>query len=536
MYNYLVSKLRHHADVSPLATALVSEERTCSYYTLDMSSDYLACEIDSLESEEAGSKNVGIYMDKSIEAVVSMYACMKSSYTYLNLDVSNPAERVYQILMQCEVSVLITTPDSLPKLLEIVKEDLAGITVVVACNKSLLSCRDLQNYMFKTHTVNLYDHAKCNKYGNSYERECLNDVAAIFYTSGSSGTPKGVMVTHQNIELFVRWGISYFNVTSTDCLSSHAPLHFDLSIFDIFVSVTAGASVVLVHDAIKGNPKALLKMISEWQITIWQSVPSVLVLIKKYGDIGSELFPKLRHLIFAGERLNVEVIEFLSKNFIAASFHNVYGATETNDSFIFSFSGRCGEFPESLPIGKPLPYVKYLVVDKDANSCSSVDEGELLVSSPTTMKGYNDGDRSKFILIDSICGENVKEEFYRTGDIVRQLVDGNLMYIGRTDNIVKSNGFRVNTLEIELSLMKHQAISNAAVLSVPDSDYGTRLIGVYTTSEKVSEIDLRKYCSEQLPRYAIPHRFKYSDEPLPMTSSGKVDKRKLANNWRKTNV
>jgi acyl-coenzyme A synthetase/AMP-(fatty) acid ligase len=351
------------------------------------------------------------------------------------------------------------------------------------------------------------------------------DLAAVLYTSGSTGPPKGVEITHSAILTFIEWGKDYFGYTKDDRCISHAPLHFDLSLLDVFVSHAAGATCVLVPDRISGNPMALSRLVADEKITIWQSVPSILALMIKYGDMGEVDLGSVRHVCFAGETLRVSMFRELATHFYNAAMHNIYGATETNDSFIFSVDNldmiKGMDGGSDLPIGRPLPYVEYRIVSSEGAVADAM-AGELYVRSPTMMHGYRNQQPIE------------QGSFYRTKDLVKVRNDGSVQFCGRTDDIIKSSGYRVNLLEVENTLQAHADIVEVAVVAERDDDLIYRIVAVICVKQGVDlvSIDLRNFCAEVLPRYAIPHVFEIGKERLPKTPSGKIDKRSIIDSRR----
>jgi acyl-coenzyme A synthetase/AMP-(fatty) acid ligase len=221
---------------------------------------------------------------------------------------------------------------------------------------------------------------------------------------------------------------------------------------------------------------------------------------------------------FAGESLNTCVLKQMAQHFKRADFHNIYGATETNDTFVFSLKDvQNFKDDEPLPIGVPLPYVEYLIIDNKGNYGTEVSEGELLVRTPTIMRGYKNNERM------------TDKDFYHTKDIVRRLENGNLLFCGRTDDIIKTNGYRVNLIEIQTVLQTYDDIVEAAVIPELDEEIGYRIVAIICIKmdSQTCSIDLRNHCAKHLPRYAIPHVFDIGRTRLPKTPSGKIDKRSL---------
>lgn len=461
---------------------------------------------------------IGLFMGKTPAAIASIYGVLRAGAVYVPLDVKNPAQRIRYIIEQCQIDTFFTTPDQVSQLRECLMDYPVSVTIAVLTHEDWLAPSD------KFHYVVIKPQAEPSE--PFVEREIAPEqLATILYTSGSTGLPKGVMITHSAIDIFVRWVVGYFELQPHDRCISHAPLHFDLSLLDIFATHSAGAALVLVPDNMSGNPKFLAQYIAEQRITIWQSVPSVLVLLQKYGDPGKQQYPALRHVLFAGERISTSILEQLVIHFSAASFHNIYGATETNDTFIYSIAPGTTTIPTPLPIGHPLPYVDFLILDRDGQPVVPGEQGELLVKAPTMMRGYRNTVPASANLIEA--GEHMG--FYRTRDLVQQQPDGSLLFCGRQDDIVKTNGYRVNLLEIENVLQGHPAIRDVAVIPLPDDEIGNRIMAVISILPftELSAVELKMFCAQRLPKYAIPHNVHIGTEPLPKTSSGKTNKQTL---------
>lgn len=518
-----MTQLIHHwmlssAERQPDAEAIRTSNQSLSYRNLRDASQILASQLKQVVVSE--EQCIGLYLGKSAEAIAAIYAVLMAGAVYVPMDIKNPSTRIQYIVDQCQMSVVITTPELLQQLRPMLADARQSFTILVICNSHPGFPLDQFHYI----PVNI--HAPVSDaiaLGNS--DIAPNQLATTLFTSGSTGLPKGAMISHESVSIFVAWVIEHFQLTPADRCISHAPLHFDLSLLDIFATHAAGACAVLVPDAMSGNPKFITQYIAQQQVSVWQSVPSVLVLLLKYGDIAKHSYPSLRHILFAGERVSGSLLENLSVHFSNAAFHNIYGATETNDTFIFSIPPGNQAFPDPLPIGKPLPYVDHLIVDAEGNPVDGNEEGELLVSTPTSMRGYRNTLANCWVAC-TPPGETAPHDFYITKDIVRKLPDGNLLFCGRKDDIVKTSGNRVNLLEIENLLQTHPGISDVAVIPLPDDEIGNRILAIFTAAPgcKPSIIELKMFCANNLPKYAIPHVFELSELPLPKTSSGKTNK------------
>ncbi|MSU20346.1 MAG: D-alanine--poly(phosphoribitol) ligase, partial [Pedosphaera sp.] len=351
-----------------------------------------------------------------------------------------------------------------------------------------------------------------------------SDLAYILYTSGSTGRPKGVMLSHGNAACFIDWCSDVFQPNESDRFSSHAPFHFDLSILDIYVSLKHGATLVIVEEQLGKDPVRLAPWIAEKRLTVWYSAPSILSLLAQFGKLDQYDYSSLRMVLFAGEVFPIRYLKRLQSLWPNRRYFNLYGPTETN---VCTFYEVPQVIPatqtEPVPIGKACAHCQPLVVDEAGRELARGAEGELCIAGPSVLPGYwNLPDQT-----DGAFLPGHKTRWYRTGDIVVELPDGNYKFLGRRDRMVKKRGYRIELGEIEAVLYRHPAIKEAAVLALPGDD-GVRIKAFASTrdSAKLSVIELKKFCSENLPLYMVPDLFSCLDS-LPKTSTDKTDYQKL---------
>jgi amino acid adenylation domain-containing protein len=351
------------------------------------------------------------------------------------------------------------------------------------------------------------------------------ELAYVLYTSGSTGKPKGVVHTHASALAFVDWCSETFQPDAEDRFSSHAPFHFDLSILDLFVPQQHGAAVILIEEELGKQPVPLAKTIAEQAISVWYSTPSILSLLVEFGRLERQAYPALRIVCFAGEVFPIGTLRRLKAIWPAPRYFNLYGPTETNVCTYF-------ELPAEIPAARTKPFPigtacsddRTLVVDGERRVARG-EEGELLVAGGSVMRGYwNLRERTA-----SAFWIDAGTRWYRTGDLVVEQEDGNLVYLGRRDRMVKRRGYRIEPGEIEAALHRHPLVREAAVLGRTEPDGSTTLHAFLAVRDgaQPSIVELKQWCAANLPMYMIPDRFRLLDA-LPKTSTDKVDYQTLA--------
>ena len=448
---------------------------------------------------------VGLCAPKSATCVAAIHGILGCGAAYIPVDAGSPASRNASIFADCgAVALILARPLVEPLLAAMGHQDLR-----VAA--------DLGDDLVLV--------GPAGSPGSDDGQVVPDDVAYILYTSGSTGMPKGVVHTHSSARAFVDWCSETFAPTADDRFSSHAPFHFDLSILDLYVSLAAGAAVVVIDDATGKQPLRLAPLIEERRITIWYSTPSALRLLAGYGKLDKHDHSSLRLVLFAGEVFPVAALRALKNHWPRPRYFNLYGPTETNVCTYYPIPDELDAARTSpYPIGGACAGNRARVVDLDDNDVAFGTEGELLISGPTVMKEYWNlpARTASAFLTDG------PERWYRTGDIVRETVQDGFVFHGRRDRMVKRRGFRVELGEIEAALGRHQSIEDCAVMAMPDDESGVRIEAalVSNVGKKPSLVELKQYCASVLPLYMVPDRFTFRDS-IPQTSTGKTDYQRL---------
>lgn len=441
---------------------------------------------------------VGIWLDKSPDAVAAMQGVLRLRAIYVPLDPLSPAPRICAILRDCDIRVLLTTH----KRAEHVRS--AGYQHI-----HCLCPRETAVGLAWDQLAHLPDSPLADSGSDE------DEVAYILYTSGSTGKPKGVCISNRNALAFVTWAAATLQAKPRDRFANHAPFHFDLSVLDLYVAFAAGAMVFLIPDTVSFLPGVLVECIVQEQLTVWYSVPSALTLMMEYGGLLEPDSLPLRAILFAGEPFPPGQLQRLYRRLAGTvRLLNLYGPTETNVCTFYEVTHLPEHETQPVPIGKACSGDRVWARKEDGTVAQPGEKGELLVAGPTVMRGY--------------WGQAAQgERPYATGDLVSVQDDGNYRYLGRLDHLLKVRGYRIEPHEIETVLEQHPAIAAAAVMATGEA-LSTRLIAflVPAAAERPRLLEIKRYCAERLPRYMIVDEIRFIPA-IPRTRNGKVDRLSL---------
>jgi amino acid adenylation domain-containing protein len=473
---------------------------------------------------------VGIYVHKSVASVVSVFGVLKAGGICVPLDPNAPAARLAYITRDCGIRLLITASAKVEAAGALYRAGTPVTTLVLTDGGSPLAAPPGAK-------VVTWDEVRTGESRPLPPPGTIEtDLAYILYTSGSTGEPKGVMIAHRTLFTFINWCGETFRIGPDDRVTSHAPLHFDLSTFDIYVTLKAGATIVTVPEKMSLFPVQIVELLQRERITATYLVPSILSMMVIYGQLASHDLSALRLVLFAGEVFPVKYLRQLMAAVPQADYYNLYGPTETNVCTYYKVQARdvAQDRTEPVPIGAACANTEVFAVDDYERLVSDPgQEGELWVRGPCVAQGYwGDPEKTAAKFVRNPFQPAFHEVAYRTGDIVVLDEDRmNWRYVGRRDHMVKSRGYRVELGEIEAVLYTHPGVKEAAVIAIPDELIGNRLkafvVPVEHNGPTVKE--LRAYCSMRLPGYMVPESVDFRAE-LPKTSTGKVNRPLLAGN------
>ena len=506
--DYLCSSAELYAD----HVAIVEDGgATVTYAELRNQADALAAFLS--KSGIGPGDRVALMLPKSIQAIVAMFGIMRAGAAYVPLDPFAPPERTRVVLADCRPSALIIDHHLLAGLSGIADETIPQIVISVG-SSGPVQLRGIETTTFAV-AVQTPKPAKVVSVAPS-------DLAYIIYTSGSTGVPKGVMINHANALSFVEWYSSTFAPRCEDKFGNSAPLHFDVSVLEIYPALKHGATVYLVSEDTLKNPRELARFIVDNRLTVWASTPTALMRLAEFADLGVSSARSLRLVLFGGEIFPVRHLRELQQKWPYPSYYNLYGPTEITVTCTFARIPAVipPDREAPYPIGFPCSHCKALVLDKDGQEVAPGEEGFLHISGPSVSAGYWNRpaeNAAAFIYRDNL-------RWYNTGDVVKWDPVGGFSYIGRRDRMIKRHGYRIELDEIERVLHLHPEVQEAAVISVPDTDTGVRIVAFLAMrhSEMASTIALKIFCSTKLPSYMTPDQFIFQKR-LARTSASKLD-------------
>jgi amino acid adenylation domain-containing protein len=512
---YLAAAVRDHPD----RTAISDRTRAVSYRELDGMTGATAAAL--REAGVSPGDRVIIWLNKSIEAIASIYGALRAACAYVPIDPTAPVKRAAHVIAQTAPACVITTPDRAQELVGVLGGRLAGDPLLILVG-------DVPTDLPADVRTMAWQEVLAHDAGatESWPQVDPDDLAYVLYTSGSTGTPKGVMLTHGNARAFVDWVAVEFGLGPDDVLASHAPLHFDLSILDVFAAAAAGGCVSLVPESLQGIGVALIRFAVQQNVSVWYSVPTALRRMVE-ADRGLLATTRLRVVAFAGEVYHTSQLRTLRSLLPAAAvLYNLYGPTETNVCTYHQLTAAdlAADAAPAPPIGRPCPYATVTI---DGAIAGAADEAaELCVGGASVMAGYwNDPAATDQRLTPP---DESGRRLYRTGDLVRQDAAGRLHFVTRRDGMVKINGYRVELGEVEAILSRHQDVSEAACVVRDHGPAGSAITAfvVFRPGADLGVPELRKHCGGYLPRYMVPREI-VPVAALAQTSTGKIDRRSL---------
>lgn len=455
-----------------------------------------------IEEVHGGSNTpIAIYLPKSNEAITAIIGILFSGNIYAPLDVNNPIDRINAILGQLQPACIITNSEIAHKLEGLEHQ----ITIINLDELDLSSSIDPP-----TGYLNCID----------------SDPAYIIHTSGSTGVPKGVVISHRSIFDYIHWAIETFGINQQEIIGNQAPLVFDNSTLDIHLMVFTGATLCLIPEQLFVFPIKLLEYINEHKVNFVFWVPSVLINVAKMKLLESVKLPSLRKVLFAGEVMPMKPLNYwINNSDDKVLFANLYGPTEITVDCTFYVVDKKFADDDVLPIGKACRNSDVLILNAQNRLCEANEEGELCVRGSSLALGYwKNPEKTSSVFVQNPLNSSYPEKIYRTGDVVYKNEIGDIIFVGRIDNQIKHLGYRIELGEIEHAISSSFESIIACVLY---DHADKKIILVYESEDEIPVTEFRKQLIKGLSKYMIPSQY-FRLEKMPLNASGKIDRKTLS--------
>jgi amino acid adenylation domain-containing protein len=491
----LHGRFERQANLMPDATALIFKDEALTYAELERRANRVA-RLLRAQGIERGDI-VGICLPRSLEMVIGLYAILKAGAAYMPIEPDFPEGRVAYMIADARVTHVLTTAEA----------------------RSVLS-----PYAITPIALDEIDYATAGDDSAPPIALTPNDAAYVLFTSGSTGQPKGVMVSHGAIDNRLQWMQERYQLTPDDRVMQKTPYTFDVSVWEFFWPLAVGAALVVAEPGRHKESVYLAELIRKERVTVLHFVPSMLQLFLHEDLSGID---SLKKIICSGEALTVEQCRQLNA-LPGVTGHNLYGPTE---AAVDVTHWDCREWRDqylSIPIGKPISNTQIYILNEKLQPAPIGVPGELYIGGVNLAIGYiNKPQLTARQFVPSPFAENAR--LYRTGDLARFRADGNIEYIGRIDSQVKLRGLRIELGEIESLLRQYPGIAEAVVIVYKFGDHDERLAAYVVLENPDAPVDMTAvgtYLAKKLPNYMIPATIMAIPE-LPLSSNGKLDRKRL---------
>ncbi|MCI8381827.1 MAG: amino acid adenylation domain-containing protein [Lachnospiraceae bacterium] len=478
--------------------AFVDDTRQLTFSELQQEAYHIAS---VLLENNITRKPVAIFMDKEVACISAFYGVAYSGNFYTVIDVEMPDQRIDKILMSFKPAAILTTD----RHYEHVKSLCGENSLVIRYENCMRNAIYAENIA----TVE--------------NRIIDTDVAYVLYTSGSTGIPKGVIISHGSLSDFIDWAVERFSMDDSYVWGNQTPLYFSMSVLDVYATVKTGACMCIIPQKCFKVPKYLMEFLIHHNVNTLYWVPSALVFPVALGALKQTPPVELKNIFFSGEVMPVKYLNKWMEKYPNARYVNFYGPTEVTDTCTVYEVNRKFESKETLPIGQPCKNMEVFLLDEQDKLVNCEGKvGEVCVRGTGIASGYyNAPEKTAEVFVQNPLNDAYPETIYRTGDLAQWNEYGELVYLSRKDYQIKHMGRRIELGEIETALLSlEEIVSGCCLYDVKKSC----IILVYKGD--LTEKELRNRLLKLLPEYMIPNKW-HQVEAMPLNLNGKVDRQKL---------
>lgn len=496
----LIECLEETVKRTPDRIAVVENERSADFKTLNRNAYAVAHRI--CEAGIDVNRPVAVFLGKSIESITANLGILIAGDFYMNLDIKTPAERIRNILNLINPAAIISDEKHFNLINEIIPDNIKYIDI-----DKLSVDSDIRKSRIDKRRSQLID----------------TDPSCIINTSGSTGTPKGVVLNHRSFFDFIEWSLDTFNFGEDMVMGSLSPMVFDIYSYELCMLMTKGATLVVIPDTLSAFPAKILDILKKNRVNFIFWVPTIMVNIANMDLLSAFKLDSLRTVWFAGEVFPTKQFNYWYRHLPEVTFANLYGPIEITLDCTYFIVDREIPDEEPIPIGNACRNTSILILDENDRLITEPGkEGELCVRGSSLAMGYyNNPEKTAAAFTQNPLNNSYPETIYRTGDIVTYNERGEIVFVGRRDNLIKHMGYRTDLGEIEhIIINKLKLVKNGCICY---NTQAKKIVLYYEAETEITPADFRKVIGKELPKYMLPTEFVYVTE-LKRNTNGKIDR------------